>query len=115
MFYVNMLECIIQKQICQWLQLNRYFYFSIPNELGGANAAIRTARYKTLGLRSGSPDLCVALPNGLIYFLEVKNEKGKQSDSQIHFESELKKRDHYYFVVRSLDEVIKILNGVKPV
>lgn len=104
-------EAHIQKSIVQWLLLHHYWFCSIPNELGGKEAAIRTARAKTLGLRSGAPDLLVFLSNGVTYHVEVKTPTGKQSESQINFESRLKQLNHKYFVVRSLEEVSQLLEN----
>jgi hypothetical protein len=102
-------EAHIQKFICQWLKLHNYFFHSIPNELAGADAAIRMSRFKTLGLRSGAPDLIVYLNNAIVC-LEVKTATGSQSESQINFESRIKQLGHEYYVVRGLEDVEKIFN-----
>jgi len=108
---MNCEEANIQKAIVQWLQLWKYWFCSIPNELGGKDAAIRTARAKTLGLRSGAPDMLVFLNNGKLVCLEIKTPTGKQSDAQVNFQLRLEKCGHEYHVVRSLDDAIQIFKG----
>lgn len=103
-------ESKIQAEIVKYLQSKKYFFASIPNELGGKDAAIRMAKFKTLGLRSGAPDLLVFLPAGKLICLEVKTETGKQSDSQIAFEQKLSDLGFDYFVVRSVEDVKNILD-----
>lgn len=101
----------IQMAICQYLSLNKYLFFSVPNELGGAgkDVARRMAKFKAMGLRAGASDLVILFPNGKTLFIEVKSAKGKQNDNQIKFENDLKKLNHNYYIVRSVDDLIEVL------
>jgi tRNA-binding EMAP/Myf-like protein len=57
----------------------------------------------------GSHDFYIFVKHGMVLSVEIKDEKGKQSEGQIEFQQKLEKLDHSYFVVRSLDDIVKIL------
>ena len=78
--------------------------FSVPNE--GKNAKEQMYK-KMLGLKSGVSDLIVLMPNRCM-FIECKDDVGKQSDNQKHFESDVLALGFEYYIVRSLDEFIKL-------
>ena len=48
--------------------------FAIPN--GGLRDAITAKRLKDEGVLSGSPDLCIVLPDGKTLWVEMKRRKG---------------------------------------
>ena len=106
-------EAHIQAKAVKWLQAEGFFFCAIPNELGGADAKIRMARHKTLGLRSGAPDLIVFLPAGDIMCLEFKSETGTQSPAQVNFQKRLHELDHTYKIVRSIEDVQEALSQWK--
>ncbi len=56
----------------------------------------------------GSPDIIMVV-NGIYIGLEVKREGEKQKSSQIAFQASLEKAGGKYHIVRSVDDVIKIL------
>lgn len=58
--------------------------------------------------KKGSSDFIIFTDGGVV-FLEVKNEKGKQSPDQKEFEEKVSKLGYTYVLVRSLDEVENIL------
>ena len=60
------------------------------------------------GLLSGVSDLIVIL-DGRVLFVEVKNEKGKQSEKQIKFESQVESLGYKYHLIRTLEEFKRIL------
>lgn len=60
--------------------------------------------------KRGSPDFYVFLPRGKTIHLEIKNERGKQSLNQLEFELKCKQLGHQYYLIRSLEEVEKLLN-----
>ena len=103
------IEAKIQADIVKHLQAEKHLFCSIPNEAAGKDAAVRMARLKTMGLKSGAPDLVVFLPGGRLLCLEVKSPTGTQSDAQKDFAAKLAERAFPYFVVRSVDDVKKIL------
>jgi len=55
----------------------------------------------------GAPDVFV-VKDGAIYGLEVKSKIGKQNDNQKVFQEGFEKAGGRYFLVRSLEDVIKI-------
>lgn len=58
--------------------------------------------------KPGAPDI-ICCYHGRFIGLEVKSEKGKQTDEQKLFQEKLEKVGGQYFVVRSLDEVRKLI------
>ena len=63
-----------------------------------------------LGCYWGVPDRIMHL-NGQIVYLEIKTPKGKLSPHQEEFQAQCEADKVPYFVVRSLEEVITILEG----
>jgi hypothetical protein len=98
----------IQQQIVMWFRnayclkhhVPRCAIFSVPND--GKNIK-EQMRKRATGLMAGVSDLIVVLPEDVI-FVEVKDEKGKQSDKQLEFEKTMIALDKKYLVVRSLEE-----------
>ena len=107
-----MSEAKIQTNIVKYLQSKKIFFCSIPNEAAGAgrDAQIRMSKLKSMGLRSGAPDLILFLNDGLLISLEVKAETGKQSKPQVLFEEKIKILGFNYFIVKSVDDVRGVLN-----
>jgi len=102
-------ESLIQQEIVKWFRANHYkkgIIFSIPNERMGGYKAMKPLL--NTGLMGGASDLIVVLPKRVL-FIEVKNSKGKQSDKQKVFESQVKELEFEYHLVRSLEELKKIL------
>ena len=73
--------------------------FSVPNERAGGYMAMKDLLLT--GLLSGVSDLIVVL-EGKVIFVEVKNEKGKQSDKQKLFQSQVENLGFKYYLVRNL-------------
>ena len=65
--------------------------------------------YFDTGLPSGFPDLLI-LHNGITYYTEVKTPTGKQRSDQLNFQRLLEERGFIYTVVRSVDDVKRMLN-----
>ena len=80
-----------------------------PN--GGKRNAKEAARFKAMGVRAGFPDLILLLPNSQYHFLaiELKTDKGRQSDYQKEYQQLIESVGGKYVVVRSLDEFIKVV------
>lgn len=107
-------EAKIQQEIVVWFRNNyqrkgvdKGIIFSVPNERAGGFIAMKDLLLT--GLLSGVSDLIVVMKNRVI-FVEVKNEIGKQSENQKHFEKQVKKLGHEYFLVRNLKNFMDILN-----
>lgn len=106
-------ESKIQADIVALLELRQVFCHSVPNER--ASSARDMVRLKRQGLVPGVADLVVWVPypEGIrIEYWEVKTQKGKQSTSQKVFEDRCKMVGYKYRIVRSLDEVLEILEAV---
>ena len=99
----------VQQEIVQYFRKNYYgkgIIFSVPNERSGGYMAMKDLLQT--GLLSGVSDLVIVLHNKVM-FVELKNAKGKQSDKQKRFEEGVKKLNHEYHLVRSLEEFKEIL------
>lgn len=62
-------------------------------------------RLISMGLRPGVSDLVCLLPGSKAVFLEVKTDKGRQSDNQKRFQERVESLGFKYFVVRSIKDV----------
>jgi hypothetical protein len=67
------------------------------------------ARLKAMGLRSGVSDMVLIFQDHLV-FVEVKDEKGKQSDAQRKFEEKVNELGFEYFLVKSVEDVQKVVD-----
>jgi len=97
---IKILESDIKKQIKEYLKWNGWFCFHI---LAG------------MGMYKGIPDL-IAIKNGILLFIEVKQAKGRQSLYQKKFQEniELYGGDHIkYILVHNIDELIQNINTLK--
>ena len=107
-------EDLLQAEIFQWYH-NKYctkfndlqhVIFAVPN---GAHVSKQQAmKLKATGLVAGVSDLIVVQPNRCI-FVELKIEKGKQSEHQISFQKKVELLGFEYHIVRSLEDFIKII------
>ena len=98
-------ESQIQTAICIYLKLKRY-YFWRENNVGvydQKRGGYRASRYGIKGIAD-----IIILAGDVTWALEVKAEKGNQSESQIEFEKNWKSDHRKYAVVRSIDDVIKL-------
>ena len=100
----------LQQEIVVWFNNNyclkhhdnRGLIFSIPN--GGTRNIREAMTFKATGLLKGASDLVVIFPNGKLCFVELKIEKGIQSNEQKDFEERITKAGYEYHLIRSLDE-----------
>jgi hypothetical protein len=65
---------------------------------------------KKEGMLKGAPDLVVYIDGGRCIHFEFKTPVGKQSPEQIEFQEAIEELGHSYYVVRSAEEMIKIVN-----
>lgn len=107
-------EALIQVAICKYLQAQRIYFLSVPNEAAGNNK-IRSMQMVSMGLRSGVSDLIVFLPlqtkPDKIIFVEVKAPKGRQSPNQKKFEKKMNEFGYNYFLVYSVGDMKKIVEN----
>ncbi|WP_459187253.1 VRR-NUC domain-containing protein [Parabacteroides sp. APC149_11_2_Y6] len=106
---MNNEESRIQRACVEYFRYKypKYLIFSVPN--GGLRNKITARILKAEGALAGVSDLIVVLP-GKVVFIEIKTQKGKQSQKQKDFEYKIGTLCGYYFVCHSLDEFIELLN-----
>lgn len=100
-------ETDIQRAICDYLALRKYMFWR-NNNIPVYDAVGKKFRAMPKYTMRGRPDIEI-ISGGHYIGLEVKVLKGKQTDSQIDFEVGCKRAGGSYFVVRSLEQVMKIL------
>lgn len=71
----------------------------------GTRSRFEMGILKALGVRAGVPDLCFILDGGTFAAIELKADKGRQSDAQRAFEVAAVRLGARYLVCRSLAEV----------
>jgi hypothetical protein len=82
-------------------------WFAVPN---GEKRHIRSAvRLKAEGVKRGTPDICVMLPEGKVAWLEMKAEKGRLSSAQIYFRDLAARLGHHWGCASSVDEALSLL------
>ena len=64
-------------------------------------------------MKAGVSDLIVLMPNRAM-FIELKNEKGIQSESQKDFEQSVSALGFEYYLIRSLDQFIDLIKKTAP-
>ena len=104
-----MREDQIQIATVKYLEKMNIFCHSVPNELGGKNAMLRTKHFVAMGLKHGVADLVIWWPDGKIGYVEMKSERGKQTDLQRKFQKRCEKYGVRYDVCHSLDEVKELV------
>lgn len=94
----------------QVINLLRNYYglcvFAVPN--GGSRNLYEAINLKNEGVMAGVSDLILVL-NEVVVFLELKTGRNKQQESQKIFEKRIKELGHQYYVVRSLEDVMEVL------
>lgn len=99
----------LQVAIIQYLRINHYYCFAIPN--GGRRDKVTGAMLKKEGVLAGVADIEILLPNGKAIFIELKNGKeGQQSKEQKSFENEVKLRGFEYRIWRTFKDCVDFVN-----
>lgn len=96
-----MSETQLQKTILDYLAYQKDIYFF---RAGSGALRLENGAYMRTG-KAGCPDIVVCL-KGRFIGLEVKTEKGRQSDKQKQAEKEIIKAGGIYKIVKSLEDVI---------
>jgi len=104
-------EDIIQQSIVIWFKNNFVMHkkgliFSVPN--GGLRNKITAKILKLTGALAGVSDLIVIQQNKII-FVEVKTEKGTQSDVQKLFQELVESFGFKYWIVKNLEQFKRIV------
>lgn len=104
-----MKEQAIVKQIKEYLQSledSNKLYF-IRNNSGAVVVKNRFIRFG----KEGSSDFIIFMPKNRVLFIEIKNESGKQTEKQKEFKNKIVNLGYEYYIVRSVDELINIINA----
>lgn len=80
--------------------------FSVPN--GGARNILEAKKFKSTGLMAGVADLIILKPNAECIFVEVKIDKGVQSEVQKTFQIKVENLGFKYYLVRSFEDFLKL-------
>lgn len=83
----------IKRQVKNYLNIKGWFNFHILQGIGAFK---------------GIPDR-IAIKNGRVILLEIKKPGGKLSEHQQRFKESMERAGGEYYVVRSLEEIMKIL------
>ncbi len=101
-----MKESEAQKAIMEWLAWQRVFHWR--NNTGAMVSEYKgVKRFMRFG-SVGSPDI-FAMRNGKCYGIEVKAEKGRQSDAQKEFQVRFEAAGGVYILAKGIDEVETII------
>lgn len=109
------IESKIQQACVRWFRLQYPKYagnlFSVPN--GGYRNAVTGAILKAEGALAGVADLFLAVPNRFYsgLFIEMKQPKGRQQESQKRFQKAVEAEGYRYALCYSLDEFISLIKG----
>ena len=102
-------ESLIQNQIRVELSKAGHMVFRI--NVGKIRMA--DGRWFETGAPKGFSDLFGFRPDGQIFFIEVKNEKGRLREDQKKFMEAMKKRGALVGVARSVKDAMDIVNEKK--
>ena len=80
---------------------------SIPSDIKTKTLIIN--QMKKEGMEKGMPDLLLYLPNGKVLNMELKTDKGKQSDDQVDVQNRLTKLGHNYYIIRTVYEAFNAI------
>ena len=90
---IKITENDVKKQCKELLSIKGYYHFPI---------------LQGLGAKKGIPDI-IAIKNNRVLFLEIKRPGGRQSEHQQQFQLDIEGHGGEYYVVKSLDDLIKII------
>ncbi|KKK89499.1 hypothetical protein LCGC14_2732490 [marine sediment metagenome] len=65
-------------------------------------------RRRVMGCQPGTSDF-VVITNISTSFIELKSEKGKQSETQKEFQAKVEELGCYYFIIRSIEKLMEVL------
>lgn len=83
---------------------------AVPN---GEKRHISVAsRLKAEGVRRGTPDIFICLPNGRIAWLEMKAAKGSLSPEQKAFRDKVLALGHHWASAKTIDEALEFLTSI---
>ena len=107
-------ESRLQQACVKWFNLQhanlRMLLIAVPN--GGARNTIEASRLKSEGVVAGASDLILLVPNshGQILCIEMKTDKGRQTENQRQFQAAIENVGNRYVICRSLEQFIHEVN-----
>ena len=107
------LEHRLQCACVRWFRLaypkHRHNLFAVPN--GGYRTPTTAAKIKAEGALPGVADLILLLPNTFYHglLIEMKTDKGRQSEAQREWQESIERDGYKYVVVRSIEEFIQVV------
>ena len=115
----------VKKQIIAYLKLKNILY--IRNNTAAVQVydkrAVEAGKKPRMMVTGtpGSPDLIIALKEGITLWVELKRPRseqagknypaGKQSDKQKEFYNKLSKLGHFYYVIHSVEELVDAIKN----
>lgn len=108
---LDLSEAQIERQICNYLSLRRYFFWKNTSSGYFDAAKKRFRKHSSPYVRNGTPDI-ILIHMGQFIGLEVKTSTGRQSDAQKSFQKDLESAGARYFLVRSIDQLQDILRSI---
>ena len=109
------LEHCLQCACVRWYRLaypqHRHNLFAVPN--GGYRTPTTAAKIKAEGALPGVADLILLIARGEHHglLIEMKTDKGRQSEAQREWQELITKDGYKYVVVRSIEEFIKVVSN----
>ena len=101
-------ESAIQQQCVKWFRVVHSAYagllFSIPNE--GRRTRANASRMKAQGIVAGAADLVLSVARGGFHalYIEMKSERGRQTENQKRFQNDVEKQGYKYVICRGFNE-----------
>lgn len=107
---MNASEARLQQEIFtkHWNQYpeQRRLLFAVNNN---SVNRIKGAQMKSIGVVSGVSDLIFINPRaGGVQFLEIKLDKGRQSENQVDFETKVSRLGYQYHIIRSIEDFNRV-------
>lgn len=108
------LEHRLQCACVRWFRLaypqHHHNLFAVPN--GGYRTPATAAKIKAEGALPGVSDLILLIARGGYHglLIEMKTDKGRQSEAQREWQRLIEADGYKYVVVRSIEEFIKVVN-----
>lgn len=108
------LEHRLQCACVRWFRLaypqHHHNLFAVPN--GGYRTPATAAKIKAEGALPGVSDLILLIARGGYHglLIEMKTDKGRQSEAQREWQRKIEADGYKYVVVRNIEEFIKVVN-----
>lgn len=108
------LEHRLQCACVRWFRLaypqHHHNLFAVPN--GGYRTPATAAKIKAEGALPGVSDLILLIARGGYHglLIEMKTDKGRQSEAQREWQRLIEADGYKYVVVRSIEEFMKVVN-----